>query len=73
MKPWNLIILNLSSTTLHDPTDDENLPLADNFDSGSRAALSGGTTLIVDNVNPKKGQSLVSTNEITIGLEPKYI
>ena len=47
------------STTLHDTLEDDSLPLADDFSAGTRAALAGGTTMIVDNVMPKKGQSLV--------------
>lgn len=32
---------------------------ADNFESGSRAALLGGTTTLIDFVTPQKGQSLI--------------
>lgn len=51
-----------------DPHVHFNLPTpagfsADNFFTGSRAALYGGTTTIIDFVTPKKGQSLVEALE----------
>lgn len=47
------------STSLHDQLEDDSQPLADDFAAGTRAALAGGTTMIVDNIVPKRGQSLV--------------
>ncbi len=32
---------------------------SDNFDSGAKAALSGGTTSLIDFVTPKRGQSII--------------
>ena len=40
---------------------DAQAPVMDDFESGSRKALLGGTTTIVDLVIPKKGESLVET------------
>lgn len=61
-----------------DPHVHMNLPTAagfsaDNFITGSKAALAGGTTTLIDFVTPKKGQSLVEAykNRLTetIGIE----
>ena len=49
------------STTLHS-CDVEGASLADDFAAGTRAALAGGTTMVVDNVLPTSGQSLVSSS-----------
>ena len=47
------------STNLHGQAEEDGQPLADDFSAGTRAALAGGTTLIVDNIVPKREQSLV--------------
>jgi dihydropyrimidinase len=52
-----------------DPHVHLNLPTpnglsADNFESGSRAALAGGTTSFIDFITPEKGQSLVEAYRI---------
>ena len=45
-----------SSTHLHTPNNGQP-PVADDYETGSKAALLGGTTTIVDVVVPQKGES----------------
>ncbi|QGY38672.1 dihydropyrimidinase [Pseudodesulfovibrio cashew] len=50
-------------THLEMPVGGSDLHTADGFENGGRAALSGGTTMVIDFVNPVRGQSYLEAWE----------